>query len=188
MVKGMSRGARGVVPWIQCNYAANCTINATEEAVRMEMKIAISNVKQSHCRRAMHAAAAAVAGLGTCCAVTSDRYPWPGTQCPLPSASCRRHSALREATLVSTSNRCEPIESGSNRHTKISMTTMVRIRDAHRHTRHSSAQRVGQQQQQQQLCTRCWLLTARREEEGGKGCSFFAYATYWVKAWQRNAS
>lgn len=82
MVKGMSRAARDVlvVPWIQCNYAANCTINATEEAVRMEMKIAISNVKQSHCRRAMHAAAAeaaaaAVAGLGTCCTVTSDRYP-----------------------------------------------------------------------------------------------------------------
>lgn len=176
MVKGISRAARGVVPWIQCNYAANCTINATEEAVRMEMKIAISNVKQSHCRRAMHAAAeaaaAAVAGLGTCCAVTSDRYPWPGAQCLLPSASCRRHSALREATLASTSNRCEPIESGSNRHTKISMTTMVRIRDAHRHTRHSSAQRVGQQQQQQQLCTRCWLLTAAGRGSGGEGVAF----------------
>lgn len=77
MGKAVSRGARGVVPWIQCNYAANCTINATEEAVRMEMKIAISNVMQSHCRRAMHAAAAApaVAGSGTCWEVTSDRYP-----------------------------------------------------------------------------------------------------------------
>lgn len=39
--KGSESGTRGVVPWIQCNYAANCTINAAEEAVRMEMKIGI---------------------------------------------------------------------------------------------------------------------------------------------------